>query len=120
MQILLGNECVDEVEMPQVPYEHPVSCKGSLDRQSRWKQDYVHGVFRLEVVEKRRGPEMQRQRFENCVKNFSVVTMWRRRQEPSAKRQVAKVGMEKFGRWKLTRLTARRSWTGDGVCQARN
>ena len=74
-------------------------CKESMDRPYRRMQECIHRDPHLQVVEKRRGPEMQWQRFENCAKNSSVVNTLRRDQEPSTRRQVVKVGTMKFGRW---------------------
>ena len=58
---------MDEVEVPQVPH-----CKGSIDRPCRRTHEGIHLDPRQQVVAKRKGPEMQRQRFENCGKNSNV------------------------------------------------
>ena len=57
------------------------------------------------------GPEIQRRKSENCVRNSSGTKVWKRDKELSANLQGEKVGPKKMGRWKLTRrLSARRSW----------
>ena len=95
--------------MPQVPHEHPVRVTRDK-RQSRRKQGYVHQDPPLRV-ERIKGPEIQRQNLENCVRNSTDTRVWKGDKELSANLQS---GLEEGGKMELTkRLTARRSWISE-------
>ena len=66
LQILFGNKCVDEVEMPQVLYEHPFRVAREVDRTSRRKQEYVHRDPCLQVVDV---VKMRRKKARNPARN---------------------------------------------------
>ena len=57
---------------------------GSIETQFRQRQEGIHLDHRHQVMEKRRGLEMQKETFENCVHYSSAVKMLKRGKELSS------------------------------------
>ena len=93
-KFLFGNKCVDEVEMPQVLYEHPFRVAREVDRDVSAKA----GVCSSGSMSSSGG----------CCKDAE-----KKARNPARKRQVVKVGTRKFGRWKLTKSLTARSWISE-------